>query len=271
VEVKSAIRRVVELATRFEPVRRILFGYYDRKLAQLHAIHPIDSQYAIKTSGALPGTVLRVGYAVKRNTGYFGSQPSIIRRALNIVRDHNEATFIDLGCGKGRALVVASEFAFRSIIGVELSPELAQLADENSQVIARKFPTRTRISVVNADAVNFILPEGNLIIYLYNPFGKNLITRLLANIETALLDGDRRICIIYYNPIWADIFDTSSMLKRIHAESIPYDSTEMGFGPDSSDIVIIWQDAQSGPMDTPRGADRGIVVSKDGWRAEFVD
>jgi SAM-dependent methyltransferase len=271
VEVKRVIRRGIELAARFEPLRRILFEFYDRRLAHVHSIHPIDSQYAIRTSGALPGSVLRVGYSAKKNAGYFGSQPSIIRRALNIIPNHNDAVFIDVGCGKGRALVVASEFPFRSIIGVELSPELAELAEENSQVVARNFPKRTPITVVNTDALNYGLPEGHLVIYLYNPFGKDLIRRLLTNIETALLEGDRQIRIIYYNPVCGDIFDRSSMLRRIYAESIPYDSAEMGFGPDSSDVVIIWQDAKSAPANTPSGADRGIVVSSQGLRAELAD
>src|SRR5271154_1163699 len=148
-KVKWAIRRGIELAARFEPVRRILFEYYDRKLAHVNSIHPIDSQYAIRTSGALPGSVLQVGDSVKKNAGYVGSQPSIIRRALNAIPNHNEAVFIDVGCGKGRALVVASEFPFRSIIGVELSPELAELAEENSQVVARNFSKRPPITIVN--------------------------------------------------------------------------------------------------------------------------
>jgi hypothetical protein len=50
-----------------------------------------------------------------------------------------------------------------------------------------------------------------------------VITRLLTNIETALLERDSSIWVVYTNPVWGDIFYTSSMLSRIYAESIPYD------------------------------------------------
>ena len=268
------VRRGIELVARFEPIRRVLFVYYDKKLVHLSPIRPFDNQYGIRTSGSLPGSVLQLGYSVKKTTahvGYLGIQPSIIRRALNIVPHHNDATFLDLGCGKGRALVVASEFPFRSVIGVEISPVLVKVAKENAQVIARNLPERTPITVVNRDALDYALPEGNLIIFLYNPFGEDLITRLLTNIETALLKGDSSIWVVYSNPVWGHIFDTSSTLSRIYAESIPYDPGEIGFGQGSSDVVIIWQDAKSASVNVPKGVDREIVVTVFGLRAELAD
>jgi SAM-dependent methyltransferase len=287
------VRRGIELVARFEPIRRVLFEYYDKRSMHLAPIHPFDNQYGITTSGFLPGSVLRLGYSVKKTTayvGYLGAPPSIIRRALNILPHHNDATFLDLGCGKGRALVLASEFPFRSVIGVEISPELVKVAKENAQVIARNLPERTPITVVNGNALDYALPEGNLIVFLYNPFGEDVIARLLTNIETALLKRDSSIWVVYINPVWGHIFDTSSTLSRIYAESIPYDPGEIGFDsprrraadilriilrepskrPDS-EVVIIWQDAKSASVNVPKGVDRGIVVTNFGMRAELAD
>jgi len=237
-------------------------------------VHPFDNQYGIRTSGSLPGSVLRLGYSIKNTTarvGYLGVQPSVIRRVLNIIPHHNNATFLDLGCGKGRALVVASEFPFRSVIGVEISPELVQLAEKNAQVIARNHPERTPITVVGGDASNYPLPEGNLIVFLYNPFEKEVITELLKNIETALADRDSSVWIVYANPVCGHIFDTSSTLCRIYAESISYDSGEIPFSLDSSDVVVIWQDVKSASGAASEGAGRPIVVTKFGLRAELAD
>jgi SAM-dependent methyltransferase len=266
--------RCIELAARFEPIRRMLFGYYDKRLMRLVPVHPFDNQYGVRTSGALPGSVLRLGYSLKKTTayvGYLGVQPSIIRRALSVLPLHNDATFVDLGCGKGRALVVASEFPFRAVIGVEITPELAQVAEENARLIAQKWPQRPRITVVNGDALDYELPEGDLVIFLYNPFGEELITKLLASIETALRTRDSSIWIVYINPVWGKIFDRSSTLSRIYAESIPYDPAEIGFGPDSSDLVVIWQDAQSAPVTNSESVERDIVMTNFGLRAELAD
>ena len=167
--------------------------------------------------------------------------------------------------------MVASDFPFRSVIGVEISPELVKVAKENAQVIARNLPERTPITVVNANALDYALPEGNLLIFLYNPFGEDVITRFLTNIETALLKRDSSIWVVYTNPVWDHIFDTSSMLSRIYAEYVPCDPGEIGFGLDSSEVVIIWQDAKSASVNVPKGVDRGIVVTKFGFRAELAD
>jgi SAM-dependent methyltransferase len=269
------IRRGVEQVARFEPIRRLLFEYYDKRSMRLSPVHPFDNQYGIRTSGFLPGSVLRLDYPSKKTVsrvgGYLGGQPSIIRWALNIIPHYTDATFLDLGCGKGRALVVASEFPFRSVIGVEICPELVKVAKENAQVIGRKLPERTPITVVNGNALDYALPEGDLIIFLYNPFEKEVITGLLTNIETALLKRDSSIWVVYINPVCGHIIDTSSKLSRIYAESIPYDPGEIEFAADSSDAVIIWQDAKSASANVPKGVDRGIVVTNFGFHAEFAD
>jgi SAM-dependent methyltransferase len=68
----------------------------------------------------------------------------------------SDRTFIDLGCGEGRALVIASEFPFRAIVGVELSPALCATATANAAVIANRFPDRMPIQIVQADAGEFV-------------------------------------------------------------------------------------------------------------------
>jgi SAM-dependent methyltransferase len=268
------VRRGVEFVARFEPIRYVLFKYSDKRYMHLVPVHPFDKQYGIRTSGFLPGSVLRLPDPDKKNTayiGYLGVQPSIIRRALNLLPHHNNATFLDLGCGKGRALMVASEFPFRSVIGVEISRELVRVAKKNAQVMGQNLPEQTPITVVNGNALDYALPEGNLIVFLYNPFGEYLIRGLLTKIETALLKKDSSIWVVYINPVWGHLFDTSPALSRIYAESVPYDPREIGFGPDSSDVVIIWQDAKSASVNASKGADRGIVVTDFGRRAELAD
>jgi SAM-dependent methyltransferase len=265
------VRRSIQFAARIKPIRRVLFEHYSKELMHVAPIHPLDKQYGIKTSGFLPQSVLQLGNKTDTaNIGYLGMQPSILRRVLNTLPHGNDVTFLDLGCGKARALVVASEFPFRSLIGVELSPELARIASENVQVMTRKFPERTPITIVNTNALDYVLPEGPLIIFLYNPFGEDVVTSLLAKIETALKD-DRSIWVVYSNPVCGHIFDTSSALSRIYADSIPYDSDEIGSGPDASEVVIIWQDAKSASVKVPKGAGRAVTVTNFGWRAELVD
>ena len=111
-------------------------------------IHPFDRFHGTDTSGvvtatALPADEIARAYAVD----YAGSQPSVLRSALSQLPKLASYTFLDLGCGKGRPLLVASEFSFREIIGVELSPPLAQVAQQNATIIANRFPARGLIAI----------------------------------------------------------------------------------------------------------------------------
>src|SRR4051812_45054696 len=80
-----------------------------------------------------------------------------------------EFTFVDLGSGKGRTLLMASDYAFRRIIGVEILPELHQAAISNIAVYKAETQQCTDLEAVCADAREFILPEEPLVLYLFNP------------------------------------------------------------------------------------------------------
>ena len=204
-------------------------------------IHPFDRFHGTDTSGVvlakdLPVNEIARNYAVD----YAGSQPSVLRSALAELPKLDTYTFVDLGCGKGRPLLVASEFPFRDIIGVELSPPLAQVTQRNAAVIANRFPARTPVRVAVGDASNYPLPPGNLVIFLYNPFHAELIANVVVGVEAALATEARSIYVIYYNPIASHCFDGSPQLHRHFAKMLPYADEELGYGPDRDDPIVIW-------------------------------
>lgn len=102
-------------------------------------------------------------------------------------------TFIDLGSGKGRALILAKEAGFRRIIGVEFSPRLCQDAKKNLQAIG------TQAEVVCKSAALYDFPEEPSVIFLYNPFVRDVMQRVLDRIHP---DG----YIVYVNPRCKDLF-----------------------------------------------------------------
>ena len=94
------------------PGSHILYGNgWDR-------LHPFDRRYGTDTSGYVPAEELLANESFRDDAfPYAGSQPSVLRLALAALPPVDSCTFLDLGCGKGRALLVASEFPFRDICG----------------------------------------------------------------------------------------------------------------------------------------------------------
>lgn len=231
-------------------------------------LHPFDRSNGTNTSGFVASEELPSSPCDStRKHVYGGSQPSIIRTALTTLPPLEGFTFVDLGCGKGRPLLVASEFPFRDLVGVELSPPLAADARENGAILHRKFPERVPVRVEVGDAGAFPFPGGNLVVFLYNPFGEEVMANVVAGIDAALATEDRRLFVVYYNPVYGACFDASRALTRYFAATLPYSSEERGYGPDTEDTVVIWQG--SGGASPRPGADAQIEVTTPATRAEL--
>lgn len=231
--------------------------------------HPFDRRHGTDTSGYVP--TCELPSSPDESGGliiYAGSQPSIIRAALNTLPPLPDCCFLDLGCGKGRPLLVASEYAFKDLIGVELSATLASDARRNADILRRNHPQRTPIRIEHGDAAQFPLPPGSVVVFLYNPFGDDIIAKLVSRIEQAVAAGGSTLFVVYYNPVHGQRLDASASLARYFAANLAYAAEELGYGPDIADTVVIWQ---AGGASTPHpGADAPIRVVQAGVRAELA-
>lgn len=93
-------------------------------------------------------------------TGEQGLEEAV--RSLN--EDPQALTFIDLGCGKGRTLLVASVLGFKRIIGVEFARELVLIAREN---LSKR--NVLNADVIHGDAADFQFPDDNFVLISLQP------------------------------------------------------------------------------------------------------
>lgn len=222
--------------------------------------HPFDREYGIETSGFIEARALAPDHETGKMMCYGGSQPGIVRRVLATLPDKSEFTFVDLGCGKGRVLVVASEFNFKGVIGVDLSKPVLDKARENAAIVRSRFPGRASIKLVQGNAFKFMPEEDKLVFYLYHPFGREGVEQFVAGIEEKIENESAQVFVVYCNPVWAGVLDHSRFLSRWSAATLPYDREEVGFGPDMTDTVVVWQ-SEPARYEAQRGANRHVVLS----------
>jgi SAM-dependent methyltransferase len=115
-------------------------------------------------------------------------------------------TFIDLGCGKGRTLVMAAQMRFAEVIGVEFARELVETARRNFEILGLSG------TIIQQDAADFEFPARNIVVYMYNPFSEEVMMKVLHNIR-ATRSGVTYI--IYKVPLCADMLDKSEWLTSI--------------------------------------------------------
>lgn len=125
-----------------------------------------------------------------------------------------EFVFVDLGSGKGRALLLASRRPFKAIVGVELSRMLHEIANKNIAVYTtRAQPECRAIAAVCGDAAAYELPPEKLVIYLFNPFDEHVMSAVLKNIDRSFHARPRDIYIAYLKPTCRHLFDNAPFLS----------------------------------------------------------
>ncbi len=173
------------------------------------------------------------------NNGYSAVAPSVFREACRRWLDtlpssasRAEAyTFVDVGAGKGRALLLASELHFRKVIGVELNEDLVRIAQSNIGGWNRLARPGSKIRVMHKDALEFRWPRPPLLIFLNNPFDCELVEQLAAQIVAAAQSGPKLVDILYVNPACAETLTRQGNFKLLWNELIPMDDSDQRADP----------------------------------------
>jgi hypothetical protein len=146
---------------------------------------------------------------------YQPTEPALFHEmmaALNIAFE--DITFIDLGSGKGRTLLMASDYPFRRVIGVELLPELNQVAQANLRKYKSDAQKCFQLESCCADARQYVFPTEPAVLYLSNPLPRAGLVRVIENLERSLEEHPRRVSVLYHNPIHEDVLAARPWLKR---------------------------------------------------------
>ncbi len=128
---------------------------------------------------------------------------------------HQDFVFIDLGSGKGRALLLAARFPFKEIIGVEISNQLHTIALQNISVFVDDLQRCPSITSICQDVLDFEFPEENIVVYLYNPFDDHLMRPLVAKVADFVCRSGKSVFVVYQNPLYRDIWELSKSFQAI--------------------------------------------------------
>ncbi len=154
---------------------------------------------------------------------YMPARPAHIRKALREIlgRDLTTYSYVDLGCGKGRSLFVAAEFPFQQITGVELSPVLYEQCQSNLRSFRWRKRACTQIRSLHQNAQDFAFPGGNLVLYMFNPFGRTTMLEVLQNLDDA---RRREPCHVVIVLLWPRCQDQVAALEgmRLSHETKEY-------------------------------------------------
>ncbi len=112
--------------------------------------------------------------------------------------------FVDLGCGKGRAMVVAAHYGFNNIKGIDFAEEVCAAAARHMEPMQQRLGIT--YSVVCADVLEYSIEPEDSVFFMFNPFTGETIARFLDKLEDSLLHHPRDIYFLYASPRFIEIF-----------------------------------------------------------------
>src|SRR5258706_4306772 len=177
-----------------------------------------DWEHRVNTTSA--AVSWRDGLLGVFHSPYQPTESSLFQEMLDALHqqthlDSRDFVFLDLGSGKGRTLLMASDYPFRRIAGVELLPALNQAAQENLIKYRSESQKCFALESICADATEFPLPVEPTVLYLFNPFPEVGLKRMIANLEESLREHARAVYVLYHNPLIERVLTESAALKKI--------------------------------------------------------
>lgn len=189
-----------------------------------------DRKYGVDTAGTVPlGSLSIVGPNKEYGNECLCTSPKTFDFMMrSLPEDLRGYTFIDIGSGKSRTLLLASRYNFSRIIGVEFAKELVACSKQNIASFKSEWQKCRDIEVVEADATQFVFPVTPLVAFFYNPFSSEIFKEVLNNIEVSLSQNERDCFIMYgsssHNAIdWAKpTILSGGMFEEIPSSKAPF-------------------------------------------------
>ena len=149
-------------------------------------------------------------------SAYQPTEPAAFHEMMASLKlDFSAFTFIDLGSGKGRTLLMASDYGFRRVLGIELLPELNRVAQENIRKYRSEAQKCFTIESVCADARTFVFPPEATLLYLFNPLPEAALRQVMVKLEQSLVEHPRPVFVLYHNPLLEYLLAESKTLQKV--------------------------------------------------------
>ena len=146
----------------------------------------------------------------------------ILEKGFDYLRSiHENKNLTDFGCGKGRAMVVAAHYGFENITGIDFAKALCNAAEQNIKNIESLYPS-AKFNIIHDDVVNYKIENDQTVFFFFNPFDEIIMLKVVKNILSSLKEKERKIYIMYANPVHKEIFLSAGFEEEYYLKKLNY-------------------------------------------------
>lgn len=185
-----------------------------------------DRRYGVRTSGYLKLEDTSVGAdGAKRGHRYRAVNAWAFKSMLARLAPAKNLRFVDLGCGFGRACLLAAEYGFSRVRGVDMVPEFCAQARKNAQVLSSTRKNCTPVEILEADAIDYSRDADDDIVFLYNPFPVPVLEKVVANLIEQAVRRQQPAIIIYSERILETSLTLESLRQKTALKPVLFHSS----------------------------------------------
>ncbi len=188
--------------------------------------HWYDFREGTDTAGVIGLGNLSIASPNKSRGLYYGAtKQKPFLQVMKAVTAPRDCTFVDVGCGKGKVLLLAMEQGFDRVTGLEFSSELCAVARSNVEVVRRRKGLKCPIEIVEGDATDYRVRPEDSVFFLFHPFDAHIMSLFMANVVASVALHPRPIWLIYSYPVHGEVIECSAPFLRCqhyHFGGTPY-------------------------------------------------
>ncbi len=220
-----------------------------------------DRRHRVDTCGSIAVGDIPTESVNKKNGFEYGPIPV---KSFRFMLDHipgNPAdyVFVDYGCGKGRALLLAAGRPFQRVVGIEYSAPLAWIAKNNFSIYRKGVLLCKSFEIMHVDAMLYEPPSESAVLFFYSPFNRSVLKPVLDRIAESYFSKPRAIVVLFAEVrgfrIPVDLFEATKFLQPVEVPVLPTD-----MGTTISLKYVLWASPEA--LSAPVPADRELIGSR---------
>jgi SAM-dependent methyltransferase len=181
-----------------------------------------EKKYGIRTTGADElGRLEKKGIDTSHATIYMPAGYDLLELVFERYSPASFTHFLDIGCGKGRAMCVAAHYGAKKVTGIDFAKDFCVAAKANMLAVSKQF-TGLQYTIINNDAFYYDIPEDVDCIFLFNPFDEIIMEGVAERILESHEAVPRKITIIYLNPLHKEVFTDAGCKEVYHFKKLQY-------------------------------------------------
>jgi len=188
--------------------------------------HWYDLREGTNTAGVTDLDNLTISSQNKKRGVYYGAtRRRPFAEMLKVIAPPKDCTFVDVGCGKGKVLLMAMDYGFHHITGIEFASELCEAARKNVETVRRRKGLRCSIEILECDAAGYVVRPQDTVFYIFHPFDDFVMSIFIDNVVASVKSHPRPIWLIYSYPAHGKVVEKHAPFLRTfscHIRGTPF-------------------------------------------------